>query len=242
MPWCSIEKTYDVAEIKIIPFRRQRPIEGLDTAAKCCVNTILSIYKTIEGKPIDSAAIVRYGEKSLIDDLGEEERGILHELVTLACFCALVKREYFNPIGPYCNSECFDIYIQKFDTVDFIALTTRRREGQTLSGWPIEDIAITIPVHCHPFRGVRLDEALLKALTAHRKQSKNEEWVRVAERYFLLQSSEHRRRKGSLSSGMGSTVQCIRTSTSSQIRSQGCCEQILGKPGPQAGVDGTKRK
>lgn len=178
MPWCSIEKTYDVAEIKIIPFRRQRPIEGLDTAAKCCVNTILSIYKTIEGKPIDSAAIVRYGEKSLIDDLGEEERGILHELVTLACFCALVKREYFNPIGPYCNSECFDIYIQKFDTVDFIALTTRRREGQTLSGWPIEDIAITIPVHCHPFRGVRLDEALLKALTAHRKQSKNEEWVR----------------------------------------------------------------
>jgi prolyl-tRNA synthetase len=47
MPWCSIERTYDVAEIKIIPFKRQRPIEDLDDVAQCRVNTILAIYKTI---------------------------------------------------------------------------------------------------------------------------------------------------------------------------------------------------
>jgi len=178
MPWCRIEKTYDIGEIQILTFQRHKPIEGIGNAMQCRLNTILATYKTIEGKPVDRAALVWYGGKSLLDDLNDEERETIHELVTLACFCGLAQREYFNPIGHYCNSECFALYIQKFDRADFTALTTRRREGQTLSGWPIDDIAITIPVNCHPVREVTLDDVLLKALAVHRTQSQNEEWAR----------------------------------------------------------------
>src|SRR6266545_2571035 len=92
MPWCRIEKAYDVGEVKILPFERHKPIEGIDEAAQSRVNTILATYKTIEGKPIDGAAIVQYAAKSAIDDLTEEERETIHELVALACFCGLAKR------------------------------------------------------------------------------------------------------------------------------------------------------
>lgn len=136
----------------------------------------MATYKTIEARPVDRAAIVHHASKSPIDDLNEDEVENIHELVDLARFCGLAKRSYFNSLDSYCNSDCFNLYIQKFSRADFTALTTRRREGQTWSAWPIDNIAITIPVHCHPVREVTLDEDLLAALAAHRGQSKGDEW------------------------------------------------------------------
>lgn len=184
MPWCRIDKTYEVGEIQILPFERHKPIDGLDDTAQRRVNTILASYKTIIGKPVDRAAFVRYGGRSLIDGLNDKEQETIHELVTLACFCGLARREYFEQGGHYCNSECFSLYIQKFDEADSVSLRTRRRDGHTWDPWPIADIAITIPAHCRPIQKVNLDEILLKGLVAHRAQlvhraqSADEEWAR----------------------------------------------------------------
>lgn len=178
MPWCKIEKTYDFGEITLIPFRRHEVMVGIDETAQCRLNLILGTYQSIEGKQIDRATLVKYGSKSLIDELSEEEREAIHESITLASFCALAQREYFNSLGPYCNNDCFTLYVQKFDRADFTAITTRRREGETLSGWPIDDLAITIPIHCQTVRGITLDETLLKAFLIHRTRSDQEEWAR----------------------------------------------------------------
>ncbi|MEJ5377239.1 MAG: hypothetical protein WHX93_11720 [bacterium] len=177
LPWCRIDKAYDVGKIQILPFERHQPIDGLDEAAQCRVNTILATYKTIEARPVDRAALVRYAGKSAIDDLNEDERETIHELVAIAAFCGLARREYFK-LGRYCNSDCFSLYIQKFDKADFTAITTRRREGQTLSGWPIDQIAITVPVHCHAVREVTLDETLLKALISHQAATGGDDWAK----------------------------------------------------------------
>jgi hypothetical protein len=178
MPWCRVEKSLDVGGITILPFHRHGRLEGLDEATLCRANTILGTYKTIEAKPVDKAALIRYGAKSLVDELSTEEHEDIHGLVTLACFSALAGRQYFDSLGPYCNSDCFTLYVQKFDRADFTAITTRRREGETLSGWPIDDIAITIPVHCHTVQEVMIDESLLKSLLIHRDKCDEEEWGR----------------------------------------------------------------
>ncbi|MGH8479835.1 MAG: hypothetical protein ACREXK_09715 [Gammaproteobacteria bacterium] len=178
MPWWRIERVYEVGDIAILPFKRHVPIDGVDDTGQCLVHTILAAYKTIEGRPVDRAALVRYAGKSLLDDLSEEDRAAVHELVTLACFCGLAKREYFNSLGPYCNSDCFALYIQKFDKADFTAITTRRREGRTWSTWRIDDIAIAIPVHCHTVREVTLDVILLTALADHAARATDEEWAK----------------------------------------------------------------
>ncbi|MGQ0595029.1 MAG: hypothetical protein ACT4QB_21035 [Gammaproteobacteria bacterium] len=167
-----------MGDIAILPFARHVPIDGVDDTGQCLVHTILAAYKTIEGRPVDRAALVRYAGKSLLDDLSEDDKAAVHELVTLVCFCGLAKREYFNSLGSYCNSDCFALYIQKFDKADFTAIMTRRREGWTWSTWRIDDIAIAIPVHCHTVREVTLDVILLKALADHAARATDGEWAK----------------------------------------------------------------
>jgi hypothetical protein len=177
MPWCAIDKTYEGGEITILPFKRHEPINGLSEAGECQVNTIISTYKSIEGKPITDAAIVRYGNKAISEDLSENEIEAVYELVGLMCFCSLADRSYFNQLGRYCNSDCFLLYVQKFKKPDFVALTTRRREGQTISTWSIDDITITAPVHIHPINHIDIKEQLLNALIAQRS-AMTEEWAK----------------------------------------------------------------
>ena len=178
MPWCRLDRPYDLGCVRIEPFERHGPIGGLDDAGRCRVNAIMASYKTIERKPVDRAALVRFNGKSPIDELTESEVEDAYELVALAAFCGLAGREYFNTSGSYCNSDCFALYVQRFDRADFTALSTRRREGRSQSMWPVDDIAITVPVHCHTVGEVRLDAALLGSLTARRTQSAPDDWAR----------------------------------------------------------------
>ncbi|MGB7912531.1 MAG: hypothetical protein WCF59_09925 [Desulfobaccales bacterium] len=176
MPWCAIDKDYNVGDIDILPFDRRGNINGLDDDAQRSSKTIMATYKDLKGRPIQKACIIHYAGKSLIDDLTNDEIEIAQDLAVIACFAGLANREFFNSLGLYCNSDCFSLYIQKFEKTDFIALMIRRREGRTMSVWPIDDLTITIPIHCNSIREVVLDAGLLKALVDHRSQLKNGEW------------------------------------------------------------------
>ena len=175
MPWCPIDKTYFVGDITIIPFCRDETIEGVDKSTTC---QILASYKDLEGKPVGKAALVLYGNRPLLADLSDDELDITDECVTLACFCGLAKREYFNQLGPYCNADCFTLYRQKFDSLDFVSIISRRREGRTQEGRPLRKTCFSIPVHVSPVERVTLDEKLLQALVALRQSSSDDEWSR----------------------------------------------------------------
>jgi hypothetical protein len=161
MPWCPIDQRYEIGDVEIIPFERDTAIGGLDDDGTRRVNQILASYKTIEGNPVPRAALVYHRNKSVIDDLANDEIDLSYDLVTLACFSALSGREYFNPIGRYCNSESFTMYVQKFEGADFTALTTRRRDGSALNAWPLDRIAIIVPLRCHPIHHVSIDSNLI---------------------------------------------------------------------------------
>jgi hypothetical protein len=178
MPWCPIDKVYEVGEITILPFTRHKAINGLDEAAQCKINAIMATYRGIDGKPIQKASLIRYRGKSPIEELTDDEIEIVQDFAVIACFAGLANREYFNNIGRYCNSDCFSLYIQKFEKADSTTLTVRRREGRTLSNWALDNITITIPIHCHTIQKVSLDSALLKALWDHRAQLNNDDWGR----------------------------------------------------------------
>jgi len=179
MPWCPIDNKYEIGDFRILPFNRDKVVNTLNDTDQRSIKTIMGTYKDIEGNSVHKAAIVCKINKSLIDDLSDDDIEIAQELTAIACFSGLANRSYFNSLGHYCNSDCFSMYIQKFDKADFTALTSRRREGRTLSGWPIDDITITIPVHCHAIRDVSLDVELLKALiecSANLQSSERGRW------------------------------------------------------------------
>ena len=177
MPWCGIDKSYEVGEIEILPFEKRRKVQGLNDVEQRHLKQILSMYKNIQGRAVDKAALVRSMGKPLIAELSDEELDVVFDEVALACFSGLANRAYLNSIGPYCNSDCFSLIVQKFDDASFTALTTRRREGRFLSGWPVDEIAVTVPANVHTISEVRLDERLLKSLVSHRSAVKGE-WGR----------------------------------------------------------------
>lgn len=176
MPWCRIDKTYKMDCIEIHPFERNKP-----DAEQNQINRIMAVYKTIEGKPVEKAAIVSYNSKFLADDLSEDDIDTIHEFVSIACFCGLSNREYFYPL-PKCNSDCFILYIHRFNNnfnkgIDHMGIRTRQREGVNWNDWPIDDIAITIPTNCHSIQNIILDNPLLDALIAYRLAPKNDNWT-----------------------------------------------------------------
>ncbi|MEW6669529.1 MAG: hypothetical protein AB1512_30330 [Thermodesulfobacteriota bacterium] len=177
MPWCPIDKVYQVGDVTLLPFERQKPIIGLDQAELTQVRALMGIYKDIEGEPVNRAALIRFGHKSVIEDLNEAEIDEAYDLVAIACFCGLTNRQYFNSLGPYCNSDSFSLFVQRFKDTEFVALTSRRRDGSNMSAWAVEEIAITIPIHAHTIRSISLDERLLGALIVHRGLA-GSEWGR----------------------------------------------------------------
>lgn len=177
MPWCRIDRRYTVDRLQILPLDHLQEIEGLHDADQVRVKAVMAMYKTIEGRPVDKAAIVRYDDRSPIDELPQDDIENVFELASLACFSGLALRNYFDPLGPYCNSDCFILYGQRFETTEFAALTTRRREGKHMSVWSVDRLWITVPIHCQLVREVKLDNSLLVALPKQRAEDPVT-WVR----------------------------------------------------------------
>jgi hypothetical protein len=59
MPWCRIDRKYEVDCIEILPFEKRKRVHGLDDSEQRHVKKILAIYKTIQGSPVDRAALIR---------------------------------------------------------------------------------------------------------------------------------------------------------------------------------------
>jgi hypothetical protein len=178
MPWCPIDKAYDLDCIRILPYRRGEPLEGLDQLQQSRVDSIMGMYKTIEGKPIDSAAILCFAGKAPIDELSEAEKEKAFEFADLACFSGLARREFFASSGSYGNRDCFTLYGQEFGPSDFGFLTWRQRQGRSGSTWRMNKITFSVPMHCYTVHGVTIDIKLLGGLRKHQAQSPSNEWDR----------------------------------------------------------------
>jgi hypothetical protein len=176
MPWCPIDKAYDLDRIRILPYRRGNALEGLDQLQQSRVDAIMGMYKTIEGKPIHSAAILCFAGKTPIDELREAEKEQAFEFVDLACFSGLARREFFASAG--CNRDCFTLYGQEFGPTDVGSLSWRRRQGRFFSPWRMSEITFSVPIHCYTVHEVTIDANLLEGLGRHQAQSPPKEWDR----------------------------------------------------------------
>lgn len=178
MPWCKLDKTYTVGEIELVPFvPGPTPcIDGLDATAQSCINRILGMYKTIEGRPIEWATLIHFPDKAPTDSISADEFAMAEDLIAIACFAALSQRQYFGVPDIYCNSDCFLLHIRKFTDAKFVAFSSRRRSGQ-ITDFPYSpsEISITVPMHCRCINQVSLDKTFLDALLQARA---DDDWGR----------------------------------------------------------------
>jgi len=94
MPWCPIDNEYDVGDINILSYNRDGIIKGLNKIRQRHVKAIMATYKDIEGNPVHKAAIVCKINKSVIDNLSDDDIEIAQELTAIACFSGLANRSY----------------------------------------------------------------------------------------------------------------------------------------------------
>lgn len=179
MPWCPIDKAYQVGEIRIIPFTREAKMERLDQSTANHIRTILSSYRNLDGEPVSNAALIKHSDKPILADLSNDELDVTQDCLAVLRFSGLARRAYFNPLGPYCNADCFIFYGQKFqEEPRFSGITCRRREGRTVNVLPLEKTTFTVPVHVSVINELSLDEGLLTSLVDYRDSSSDEEWAR----------------------------------------------------------------
>lgn len=178
LPWCRIDKQYAIGQISIIPIQRAAAEGGLSPSTTETIKKILSGYKDIEGRPVSYFAIVRYEDLDELADITGEQFQIMNDCLQLACFAGLAKRAYFNAMGPYCNTDCFILYGQRYTGSQFTALSSRRRDGHASDMRHLSKVAFSIPLHISNAGSVILDDALLSALVSFRNVAEPEVWAR----------------------------------------------------------------
>ncbi len=56
MPWCRIDRVYQVGDITIYPYRGR--LGGVDDVVEQRLARVLGTYRDIEGRPVDHAAVI----------------------------------------------------------------------------------------------------------------------------------------------------------------------------------------
>lgn len=177
MPWCPIDRRYSVGALELIPFDRNKPNLSLNATQLEQIQTILGCYVDLHGQPIQKLTVLRHHQHDLLENLSDANLADAQECVELACFSGLANRQYFSPMGPYCNTTHFELYGQRFNTLDSVCLVSRRREGTSWDAWSVDKIRTSIPVHAHSVREVKLDEGLLNSLSVCRSATGDKDWV-----------------------------------------------------------------
>jgi hypothetical protein len=178
MPWCPIDQPYDLGPFKLVPFEPGTALGDVEKESNRVLDKLVSTYRTIEGDPVQSLAVIHSNDRSPTDDLSNEEIAVAYDLLTLATFSGLAARDFLDPIAAYCNADCFAMYVQQFENADFTALTTRKRAGDQVAVWAVDRISTTVPLHCHDIKRISLDQSILSGLLAYRDDANASEWGR----------------------------------------------------------------
>jgi len=177
MPWCKINQEYDLEDVIVLPWYRDEDIAALEREQNEWVNHILSSYKDIENNSIHQAALIKYEDRHLFEDLDEIQIEATKEALELLCVCALAGRDIFAPTENYCNSDCFTFYGQQIrGAPDHIGLTYRNRCGRSIDGRDINDISFICPVHVNNIGSITIGDQLLSALLSKRKNCMAAGW------------------------------------------------------------------
>lgn len=179
LPWCRIEKTYDLGDVLFVPFSPRRAPEGLDAAGWEKVKPVLACYVDLQGEPVGSAALVRLRGRGFLDDVQDEDIERTRDAAEVLCFSSLAARDVFSALGPYSNSACFTRYVQRLDgDPGFASIMTRRRAAVQYQVESLAKTRFSNPIQVHAIQSVEADERLLQAIVEFEKSATPGRWER----------------------------------------------------------------
>src|SRR5690606_5892040 len=145
-------------------------------------------YRITPQSSILTATLLRFGDRSLLEEIADELLPELFELAALITTAGLASRRFFG-IG-YCNRDNFQFLVQRFtEPGRGVFFESRRLDGSTGIYVPHENLIVSRPVYAGTGSRVEIDNNLLHALLALREE---DDWPRFREaiQVFNLASTD----------------------------------------------------
>jgi hypothetical protein len=129
------------------------------------VNRILGMYKGLGTTRLRPSLMWPTGSDPL--DLSDDEVASVVAHRDWLSAAAIIGNQYLSPLdAPFTDANA-DGFGQRFTMgTDHISLTKRRRDGQSVDGWPIAMISTQMPLSANPAHQFDPDQSLLDAFAA----------------------------------------------------------------------------
>lgn len=173
LPWLRLQEPIEIYDLIFCPIGKNIGFSNLPDYAINQANLIASSYTDRAGHTIPDFTVVLNKDAKKPHNLTAEEFSIAREAASVLFFCAWSLNEYYCGLGDYCNSSMFNVVGQRFSLSDpsGVALTLRRRDGETLSGgFKHGEVRFVCPSHYAINHQVKVDASLLAALLAARER------------------------------------------------------------------------
>ena len=165
LPWLTIPRTVAIGEVTFIPFSTS---DGDPSAIFADVSDdivrILSGYRGVNGKPIDTCTLVYLDEQEPCSESADDK--LIANAIHLLAFAGIAQNKYCVNLGNYINSSCFESVVQMFRKgSEFITLTMRRRDGQKyIGGMKHGEVSFSIPNQCTHVNSPEFDDDFVASL------------------------------------------------------------------------------
>ena len=162
LPWLRIPKAITFGAVTVAPLGE---VISEDDPRLATVTNILSTYRGLGGAPLSPALMWPTGSHPL--ELAEDGvTSVLAHRDWLSA-AAIMGNQYLSPLDAPFSDANADGFGQRFTVgTEHIALTKRRRDGQSVDGWPIATLATQMPLSANPAHQFDADLALLDAFAA----------------------------------------------------------------------------
>lgn len=170
LPWLRLKHSIEAFDLLFLPIGEKIGWSSLPSNLIQQAQLIASSYTDQAGHPIPdfTIALKRTGEKPW--NLSSEEFSQARDAASILFFCSWSMNDYYSQLGHYANSSMFNVVGQRFAPTDptGIALTIRRRDGETLcGGFQHGQVRLVSPpqyaINHHSHVDTNLLDALMKA-------------------------------------------------------------------------------
>jgi hypothetical protein len=191
LPWCRLDGLYSVGPVSLLPYRRGKSLADIEAETAEAILSILGDFVGIDDKPITECALLTLRGRLLLEDYpvpGDLEDIADH--VHFACLASLSARDFLGRAEPYCNADCFALYVRSFRKGFGPSSPPIRGIDDTPTGLGGRGLKVYIPVCAAAVVNVPLDGRLFAALGALRERlfagGKIERWIAWKESLFCF--------------------------------------------------------
>lgn len=192
LPWLRIKGPCRIAGVEFLPWRENNTVIPALAVCSDALTAILSGYRDRKGKPIDNCVVVTVPERGW--NLTNSDFDAVRWAASLLFLTAWASNEYYaNFTGPYVNSSSFRVIWQRFTGApDWIALTSRRRDGRNMDGgYKHGEVTFPLPLQDSLRDVAVVDESLRAALdAAHAAESQTIKRLRYALPFVELANTD----------------------------------------------------